>query len=48
MTNGHVTDNVELYHPGLTYMQTDLLYRNEKGTSEMFHQRAGRRFKSNT
>ena len=30
-TNGHVTDNVELYHPGLTYMQTDLLYRNENG-----------------
>ncbi|HEY3836541.1 MAG TPA: FG-GAP-like repeat-containing protein, partial [Bryobacteraceae bacterium] len=28
ITNGHVTDNVELYDPQLTYRQTDLLYRN--------------------
>jgi hypothetical protein len=31
VTNGHVTDNVELYRPGLSYMQTDLLYKNENG-----------------
>src|SRR6267154_1590856 len=31
VTNGHVTDNVELYHPRLSYMQTDLLYKNENG-----------------
>src|SRR5437660_6519267 len=29
VTNGHVTDNVELYRPALSYMQTDLLYNNE-------------------
>jgi hypothetical protein len=28
VTNGHVTDNVELYDPKLSYRQTDLLYRN--------------------
>jgi len=31
VTNGHVTDNVELYHPRLSYMQTDLLYKNANG-----------------
>ena len=27
-TNGHVTDNVELYDPSLSYRQSDLLYHN--------------------
>ena len=27
-TNGHVTDNVELYDPQLSYKQSDLLYEN--------------------
>jgi len=30
-TNGHVTDNVELYDPALSYKQKDLLYRNVGG-----------------
>jgi enediyne biosynthesis protein E4 len=30
-TNGHVTDNVELYDTQLTYRQTDLLYENIGG-----------------
>jgi hypothetical protein len=30
-TNGHVTDNVELYDPQLTYRQSDLLYQNIGG-----------------
>ncbi len=30
-TNGHVTDNVELYDPSLSYKQTDLLYENIGG-----------------
>jgi len=29
VTNGHVTDNVQLYDPRLSYQQKDLLYRNE-------------------
>jgi len=28
VTNGHVTDNVQLYDPQLSYRQTDLLYEN--------------------
>jgi hypothetical protein len=28
ITNGHVIDNVNLYHPRLTYAQKDLLYEN--------------------
>jgi hypothetical protein len=28
VTNGHVTDNVKLYDPQLSYRQTDLLYEN--------------------
>ena len=28
VTNGHVIDNVTLYHPRLTYAQRDLLYEN--------------------
>jgi hypothetical protein len=28
VTNGHVIDNVTLYHPRLTYAQHDLLYEN--------------------
>lgn len=28
VTNGHVIDNVALYHPRLRYAQTDLLYEN--------------------
>ncbi|MBO0799082.1 MAG: CRTAC1 family protein, partial [Blastocatellia bacterium] len=32
VTNGHVIDNIELYNPRLSYQQTDLLYRNEKGS----------------
>jgi hypothetical protein len=31
VTNGHVTDNVELYDPRFSYRQTDLLYRNLGG-----------------
>jgi len=31
VTNGHVIDNVELYSPHLSYMQTDLLYENLGG-----------------
>lgn len=31
VTNGHVVDNVELYHPHLSYRQKDLLYENERG-----------------
>jgi hypothetical protein len=31
VTNGHVTDNVKLYDPQLSYRQTDLLYRNLGG-----------------
>jgi hypothetical protein len=30
-TNGHVTDNVELYDPQLSYRQKDLLYENTGG-----------------
>jgi hypothetical protein len=30
-TNGHVTDNVELYDPQLSYRQSDLLYQNIGG-----------------
>jgi hypothetical protein len=31
VTNGHVIDNVALYHPQLRYRQTDLLYENTGG-----------------
>ena len=31
VTNGHVTDNVQLYDPQLSYRQTDLLYENIGG-----------------
>ncbi len=31
ITNGHVTDNVKLFDPQLSYRQTDLLYRNIGG-----------------
>jgi enediyne biosynthesis protein E4 len=31
VTNGHVIDNVQLYHPQQTYMQADLLYENVGG-----------------
>ncbi len=31
VTNGHVTDNIHLYNPRLSWQQTDLLYHNEKG-----------------
>lgn len=31
VTNGHVTDNVQLYDPQLSYRQTDLLYENAGG-----------------
>jgi hypothetical protein len=31
IANGHVTDNVKLYDPQLSYRQTDLLYRNSGG-----------------
>jgi hypothetical protein len=30
-TNGHVTDNVELYDPQITYRESDLLYQNVGG-----------------
>jgi hypothetical protein len=32
ITNGHVIDNVQLYNPRLSYMQTDLLYANDRGS----------------
>jgi hypothetical protein len=31
VTNGHVIDNVQLYHPRLSYRQRDLLYENIGG-----------------
>ncbi len=31
VTNGHVTDNIHLYNPRLSWQQTDLLYHNEQG-----------------
>ena len=31
VTNGHVIDNIQIYNPRLSYQQTDLLYRNERG-----------------
>lgn len=31
VANGHVTDNVHLYHPAMTYLQRDLLYENLGG-----------------
>jgi enediyne biosynthesis protein E4 len=31
VTNGHVIDNIQLYNPRLSYLQTDLLYANERG-----------------
>ncbi|MBO0859634.1 MAG: CRTAC1 family protein [Chloracidobacterium sp.] len=31
VTNGHVVDNIQLYNPRLSYMQTDLLYANDRG-----------------
>jgi hypothetical protein len=31
VTNGHVIDNVQLYHPHLSYKQRDLLYENVGG-----------------
>ena len=31
VTNGHVTDNVKLYHPRLSYEQKDLFYENVGG-----------------
>jgi len=31
VTNGHVIDNVKLYHPHLSYRQRDLLYQNLGG-----------------
>ncbi|HZF37980.1 MAG TPA: VCBS repeat-containing protein, partial [Blastocatellia bacterium] len=30
VTNGHVVDNIQLYNPRLSYMQTDLLYANDR------------------
>jgi hypothetical protein len=36
-TNGHVTDNVELYDPQLSYRQKDLLYENSGGRFKDFH-----------
>jgi hypothetical protein len=32
VTNGHIIDNVELYHPTFTYAQQDLLYENVDGS----------------
>jgi len=31
VTNGHVTDNVKLYDPAISYREADLLYRNMGG-----------------
>ena len=45
ITNGHVTDNIQLYDPRLSYRQTDLLYRNDGGGafSRCFGRRAVQR-----
>ncbi|MGH9340459.1 MAG: CRTAC1 family protein [Acidobacteriota bacterium] len=44
VTNGHVIDNVELYSPHLSYLQTDLLYENSGGEFEDISSLAGAAF----
>lgn len=41
VTNGHVIDNVELYSPHLSYLQTDLLYENVGGRFREVSDKAG-------
>lgn len=41
VTNGHVIDNVELYSPHLSYLQTDLLYENRDGQFREVSEKAG-------
>lgn len=41
VANGHVIDNVELYHKHLTYKQTDLLYQNNNGRFTDISKRGG-------
>jgi enediyne biosynthesis protein E4 len=45
VTNGHVIDNVSLYHPQLTYAQRDLLYENlGRGSFRDVSEKAGPAF----
>jgi len=44
VTNGHVIDNVQLYNSQLSYMQTDLIYSNERGTYRDVSQESGPAF----
>jgi len=41
VTNGHVIDNVKLYHPTFTYAQKDLLYENVGGKFRDVSARSG-------
>jgi enediyne biosynthesis protein E4 len=41
VTNGHVIDNVQLYHASFTHAQKDLLYANVGGRFEDISSRAG-------
>jgi hypothetical protein len=41
VTNGHVVDNVDLYQPGSSYAQKDLLYENVGGTFRDVSEAAG-------
>src|SRR5262245_45291166 len=45
VTNGHVTDNIHLYNPRLSYQQTDLLYHNEKGRFRDVSEESGPAFR---
>jgi hypothetical protein len=44
VTNGHVTDNVSLYHPHLAYAQRDQLYENTGGKFRDISAAAGQAF----
>lgn len=46
VTNGHVIDNVHLYNARLSYMQTDLLYLNDKGRFLDVSAKSGSAFKT--
>lgn len=45
VTNGHVLDNVQLYHPHLSYAQKDLLYENVGGRFRDVSSASGSAFK---
>lgn len=44
VANGHVIDNIQLYSPHLSYLQTDLLYENRGGRFEDVSLQAGPAF----